>query len=76
MGAVLGGATGLGIDYAINEGIAFAERDSLEAGVSEALQLQQRQWQETMQRSLDEAVDVWFDDLAELLAAHDSRTNR
>ncbi|TFH47813.1 MAG: hypothetical protein E4H01_07570 [Lysobacterales bacterium] len=76
MGAVLGGATGLGIDYAINEGIAFAERDSLEAGVSEALQLQQRQWQETMQSSLVEAVDVWFDDLAELLAAHDSRANR
>jgi hypothetical protein len=25
-----------------------------------------------MQRSLDEAVDVWFDDLMELLAAHDS----
>jgi len=72
MGAVVGGATGLGIDYAVNEGIEYAERDTLEADVNEALQLQQRQWQQTMQASLDEAVDVWFDDLAELLAAHDS----
>lgn len=75
MGAVVGGATGLGIDYAINEGIEYAERDTLEAGVTEALELQQRQWQKTMQSSLDEAVDVWFDDLAELLAAHGSRSS-
>lgn len=76
MGALVGGATGLGIDYAINEGIEYAERDGLEAGVNEALQLQQRQWQQTMQHSLDEAVDVWFDDMAELLAAHDARATR
>jgi hypothetical protein len=75
MGAVVGGATGLGIDYAINEGIEYAERDTLEAGVTEALELQQRQWQQTMQSSLDEAVDIWFDDLAELLAAHGSRSD-
>ena len=71
MGAVVGGATGLGLDYAINEGIEFAQRDALEAGVTEALKLQQRQWQHTMQSSLSEAVDVWFDDLAELLAAYE-----
>lgn len=71
MGAMIGGAAGLGLDYAVNEGIEYAERDSLEAGVVEALEIQQRQWQETMQRSLAEAVDVWFDDLAELLAAYD-----
>jgi len=75
MGAVVGGATGLGIDYAINEGIEFAERDSLEAGVSEALEMQQREWQRTMQTSVSEAVDVWFDDMAELLAAHGSRSD-
>jgi hypothetical protein len=74
MGAVVGGATGLGLDYAINEGLEYAQRDSLEAGVSEALELQQRQWQQTMLSSLDEAVDVWFDDLMELLAAHGSRS--
>lgn len=72
MGAVLGGAAGLGIDYAINEGVEYAERDSLEAGITAALDLQQRQWQETMLQSLDEAVNVWFDDLAELLAAYES----
>jgi hypothetical protein len=71
----VGGATGLGLDYAINEGVEYAERDSLEAGVTEALALQQRQWQQTMQSSLSEAVDVWFDDMAELLAAHESRTD-
>lgn len=75
MGAVVGGATGLGLDYAINEGIEYAERDTLETGVAEALELQQRQWQQTMLSSLDEAVDVWFDDLAELLAAHGARSN-
>jgi hypothetical protein len=75
MGAVVGGAAGLGIDYAINEGIEYAQRDSLEAGVTEALELQQRQWQQTMQSSLAEAVDVWFDDLAELLAAHEPRSD-
>jgi hypothetical protein len=75
MGALVGGATGLGLDYAINEGVEYAERDSLEAGVTEALALQQRQWQQTMQSSLSEAVDVWFDDMAELLAAHESRTD-
>ncbi len=73
MGAVIGGAAGLGLDYAINEGIEYAERDSLEAGVVEALDIQQRQWQQTMQVSLAEAVDVWFDDLAELLASYDAR---
>jgi hypothetical protein len=75
MGAVVGGAAGLGIDYAINEGVEFAERDSLEAGVDESLQLQQQQWSETMQTSLDQAVDVWFDDLVELLAARDSHSS-
>lgn len=70
-GAVVGAAAGLGIDYAINEGIEFAERDSLEAGVAEALDVQERQWSETMQSSLDEAVDVWFDDLAEMLASYE-----
>jgi len=75
MGAVVGGAAGLGLDYAINEGVEYAERDSLEAGVTEALKLQQRQWQQTMQSSLSEAVDVWFDDLAELLAAYESRSD-
>ena len=73
MGAMIGGATGLGLDYAINEGVEYAERDSLEAGVTEALKLQQRQWQQTMQSSLAEAVDVWFDDLVELLATYESR---
>jgi hypothetical protein len=72
MGAVVGGAAGLGLDYAINEGVEYAERDSLETGVAEALTLQQRQWQQTMLGSLDEAVDVWFDDLSELLAAYES----
>ena len=73
IGAMIGGATGLGLDYAINEGIEYAERDSLEAGVTEALEIQKRQWQRTMQSSLSEAVDVWFDDLTELLAAYESR---
>jgi len=72
MGAVVGGAAGIGLDYAINEGVEYAERDSLETGVTEALTLQQRQWQQTMLGSLHEAVDVWFDDLAELLAAYES----
>jgi hypothetical protein len=75
MGAVIGGATGIGLDYAINEGIEYAERDSLEAGVTEALGIQQRQWQQIMQSSLSEAVDVWFDDLVELLAAYESRSD-
>lgn len=73
MGAVMGGAAGLGLDYAINEGIEYAERDALEAGVNEALDMQQRQWQATMHASLAEAVDLWFDDLAEMLAAYESR---
>ena len=75
MGAVVGGATGIGLDYAINEGVEYAERDSLEAGVTETLALQQRQWQQTMQSSLGEAVDVWFDDMAELLAAYEPRSD-
>ena len=72
MGLVVGGAAGLGLDYAINEGVEFAERDSLEASIREGLEIQQRQWQETMQSALTEAVDVWFDDLAEMLAAYES----
>jgi hypothetical protein len=72
MGVVVGGAAGLGLDYAINEGVEYAERDTLEAGVADALDMQQRQWQQTMQTSLTQAVDVWFDDLAEMLAAYDS----
>ena len=73
VGALVGGATGLGIDYAINEGIEYAGRDALEARLSEALDVQQRQWQLAMEDSLAGAVDVWFDDLTEMLAAYDSR---
>jgi hypothetical protein len=73
MGALVGGATGLGLDYAINEGVEYAERDALETGVTAALALQQREWQQTMETSLTEAVDFWFDDMAELLAAHEPR---
>jgi hypothetical protein len=73
VGALAGGAVGLGIDYAINEGIEYAERPRLETRMVEAVTLQERQWQEAMHASLGEAVDVWFDDLAEMLAAYRSR---
>ncbi|MDX1434061.1 MAG: hypothetical protein R3286_16585 [Gammaproteobacteria bacterium] len=72
VGMVVGGATGLGIDYLINEGMAYAQRDELEARLHESLAMQEQLWQSQMRAAIDEAVDIWFDDLTELLAHYDA----
>lgn len=72
VGMVVGGATGLGIDYLINEGMAYAQRDDLEARLHESLAAQEHLWNAEMRDAIDAAIDVWFDDLTEMLARYDA----
>lgn len=71
-GAIMGAAAGLGGDYLLNEAVEFVKRDGFEAEVLATLQAQERNWQATMLPSLEGAVDIWFDDMIQLLASYDA----
>jgi hypothetical protein len=67
VGTVLGAATGLGIDYAINEGLALAQRDKFIADVSEALRMTQTEYETAMWQALQETINIWMTDTMQLL---------
>jgi hypothetical protein len=67
VGTVLGAATGLGFDYAINEGLALAQRDKFIADVSEALRMTQTEWETAMWQALQETINIWMNDTIQLL---------
>jgi len=71
VGAVIGGAAGLGIDYLVNEGVELVQRDEFEMALHEGLDVTRQQLQGVMERSLSQAVQVWFDDTLQLLVVYD-----
>ncbi len=70
VGAAVGGAAGLGVDYLLNEAVAALSRDSFEKDVGATLDLQAIQWRRLMADSLGGAVDAWYNDLIQLVAAY------
>jgi hypothetical protein len=67
VGVAVGAAGGLGIDYAINEGVELTQRDAFMTDVGEALKVTQNEWEKQMQQSLHEAINIWIDDTIQLL---------
>ncbi|MEN8217102.1 MAG: hypothetical protein ABFS56_12190 [Pseudomonadota bacterium] len=72
IGTVIGVLGGLGVDYAINEGVELAQRETFIADVSEAVATTQSEWEEEMLQSLHEAINVWIDDTIQLLPRYET----
>ena len=70
VGFAVGGAVGFGVDYLINEGVEFAERDDLELALHEGVAATRAELEGVMAESLTRAVQIWFDDSIQLLAAY------
>jgi hypothetical protein len=67
----VGALGGLGIDYAINEGLELTQRETFVADVQDALTTTQVGWQKIMQQSLQEAINVWLNDTIQLLPRYE-----
>ncbi len=72
-GFAVGGAVGLGVDYLVNEGVELAARDELETALHEGVAATRAELEDALARSLAQAVQVWFDDSIQLLAAYQPR---
>jgi len=72
IGTVIGIIGGLGVDYAINEGVELAQRDTFISDVSEAVATTQSEWEDQMLQSLDEAINIWMDDTIQLLPRYET----
>jgi len=71
IGTVVGALGGLGVDYAINEGVELAQRESFVSDVREALTTTQDEWQQQIQKSLHDAINIWIDDTIQLLPRYE-----
>jgi len=72
IGTVLGILGGLGIDYAINEGVELTQRETFIVDVGEAVATTQDEWEEQMLQSLHEAINIWMDDTIQLLPRYET----
>jgi hypothetical protein len=71
IGTVVGALGGLGVDYAINEGVELTQRESFVSDVREALTITQDEWQQQIQKSLHDAINIWIDDTIQLLPRYE-----
>lgn len=71
VGTAVGAIGGLGIDYAINEGLELTQRETFVADVQDALATTQMGWQKIMQQSLQAAINVWLNDTIQLLPRYE-----
>ena len=62
VGAALGVALGFGADYLVNAAKTRLERPAFVAANREALDATIAAWRDLLARSLDQAIDAWFDD--------------
>ncbi|MEM7399514.1 MAG: hypothetical protein AAGF09_00585 [Pseudomonadota bacterium] len=62
IGAAVGVAIGIAIDYFVNEASEAINRESFVAANEEALDATIATWQLGLDKSVDEAIDRWFDD--------------
>jgi len=72
VGAVVGTIGGLGVDYAINEGVELTQRDTFVSDVREALSTTQNEWEQEMQKSLQQAIKIWINDTIQLLPRYET----
>jgi hypothetical protein len=66
-GTIIGAVGGLGVDFAINEGVELTQRETFVTDVQEALQNTQNEWKKRMHSSLQDAINIWIDDTIQLL---------
>ncbi len=71
VGFAVGGAVGLGVDYLVNEGVELSGRDELEVALHDGVAGTRVELEGVMAGSLTQAVQVWFDDSIQLLAAYE-----
>ncbi|EDN67002.1 hypothetical protein BGP_4398 [Beggiatoa sp. PS] len=67
LGTIIGAVGGLGIDFAINEGVELTQRETFVTDVNAALLVTQNEWEKQMHHSLQEAINIWIDDTIQLL---------
>ncbi len=70
VGFAVGGAVGLGVDYLVNEGVELTGRDDLEMTLHQGVTVTRAELEGVMADSLTQAVQIWFDDSIQLLAAY------
>ncbi|MCK9175262.1 MAG: hypothetical protein M0O96_08305 [Desulforhopalus sp.] len=66
-GTVVGVGVGLLVDYAINEGVELVNRDTFEKDTHIAIESFEIELNNNESVSLEEAVDIWFNDAINLL---------
>jgi len=72
IGIAIGVIGGIGIDFAINQGVELTQRDTFITDVREALDMTQAEWDKQMLQSLREAVNIWMDDTIQLLPRYEA----
>jgi len=72
IGTAIGAIGGLGIDFAINQGVELTQRDTFTTDVREALNVTQEEWEKQMLQSLQGAVNIWMDDTIQLLPRYET----
>jgi chloramphenicol O-acetyltransferase len=71
IGTAIGALGGLGIDFAINQGVELSQRDTFITDVDEALTVTQKEWNKQMLQSLRVAINIWIDDTIQLLPRYE-----
>jgi hypothetical protein len=69
LGTAIGALVGLALDWGINAFSAGLQRGEFVEENSAALDATIAAWKSVISPEIDRAVDVWFDDLAVLVAA-------
>jgi chloramphenicol O-acetyltransferase len=67
IGTAIGLLGGLGIDYAINEGVELTQRDTFITDVDQAVVATQKEWEKQMLHALHKGINIWMDDTIQLL---------
>ena len=70
-GGAVGALTGIGFDLAVNKTVELVERPEFEADVHRAVAATYGEWREAVERSLQDAVGIWFGDTIQLLKSFD-----
>ena len=73
LGGAVGALTGIGFDLAVNETVELVQRPEFEAEVHRAVAASYAEWREAVERSLQDAVAVWFGDTIQLLKSFDQQ---
>jgi len=73
VGAVIGASVGLGADYLINEGVEITQRVAFVKDVNEAITATQTEWEDIMQQSLQQTIEILVNDSINLLPNYEQR---